>query len=259
MESTRMNVRILGPSNAEFGDRQYASSYLINECVALDAGYIGFCGRPTEQKQIREVFLTHSHADHIASLPMFLENVYDESADCPTIHGSLETLDSIQRHVFNDVIWPDFIAMSQSMPPFVRINTLEHEVQCSVRGLSIIPVPVHHAVPALGYIVSDKSSSIVFSGDTGPTARIWEIARNFENLRAVFLDTCFPNSMNRLAQISGHLTPATLAVEISKIPADVKIYAVHIKANFLECVERELEELGLENLEVAQYGINYSF
>lgn len=254
-----MHVKILASSNEDFGGFQYASSYLVNETVAVDAGCIGFCGTPEQQKRIREVFLTHPHADHIASLPIFLENVYDQSPDCPTIYGSLETLESIQRHVFNDTIWPNVIKLSEFMPPFVRLHTLEPEVKVPIHGLSVIPVGVHHAVPALGYIVSDESSSVIFSGDTGPTSRIWEVARTLENLKAVFLDACFPDSMEKLARVSGHLTPTMLAAETFKIPADVKVFAVHIKASFSESVERELKQLGLENVAIARRGVDYSF
>src|SRR3974377_2099450 len=102
-----MRIRVLGSSPEDSTRRQYAASYLINGSVAIDAGCLGFNGTPQEQELVRHVFLTHAHADHTARLPVFIENAWTGSGTCPLIHGSRETLDGMQRHVFNDVLWPD--------------------------------------------------------------------------------------------------------------------------------------------------------
>src|SRR5437868_4354154 len=91
---------------------QYLSSALLNDSIALDAGCLGLNGTPEQQSRIRHVFLTHSHIDHVASLPIFLENVYEESPECVSIYASRATLDSLRRDFFNNRIWPDFVALS---------------------------------------------------------------------------------------------------------------------------------------------------
>ena len=106
-----MKIRILGSSAQDSRSRQYVSTYLINGTVAIDAGCLGFWGTPQEQRAVRHVFLTHSHTDHIASLPIFTENVWTPSDDCPEIYGSAETLDVVQKDIFNNRIWPDFVAL----------------------------------------------------------------------------------------------------------------------------------------------------
>ena len=69
------------------------------------------------RKRIRHVFLTHSHLDHTASLPIFIENAWTPTGECPRIYGSSETLDAVQRHIFNDVMWPDFVFLSTEDAP----------------------------------------------------------------------------------------------------------------------------------------------
>ena len=107
-----MKIRLLGSSVQYPARLQYVSSYLINGTVAIDAGCLGSYGTPQQQEAIRHVFLTHSHADHTASLPIFLENAWTPAESCPHIYGSPEALDSVQKHIFNNVMWPDFVALS---------------------------------------------------------------------------------------------------------------------------------------------------
>src|SRR5215831_4532123 len=122
-----MKVRIFGSSVQDAARRQYVTSYLINDTVAIDAGCLGLSGSPQEQEAIKHVFLTHSHADHTASLPIFVENAWTPTGECPRVYGSRETLDAVQRHIFNDVMWPDFIALSKNMHPFLQMCPLEEE------------------------------------------------------------------------------------------------------------------------------------
>lgn len=254
-----MKIRLLGSSVPDAARRQYVTSYLINGTVAIDAGCLGFHGTPQEQEAIRHVFLTHSHADHTASLPIFVENAWTPAENCPRVYGSRETLDAVQSHIFNDVMWPDFVALSKNMPPFLNLFGLQAEVPVEVDGLHVTPVPVDHLVPTFGYIVSDGKSAVIFGGDSGPTKRLWEVAHRTPGLRAVFLEACFPNSLTRLAEESLHLTPEMFSSEVAKIPAGVKVVAVHIKVRYREEVIRELHALRLANLEVGECEKEYNF
>jgi ribonuclease BN (tRNA processing enzyme) len=254
-----MKIQILGSSLHDTARRQYVSSYLVNGTVAIDAGCLGFYGTCQEQEAIRHVFLTHSHADHTASLPIFVENVRMRTGDCPRIYGSTETLDAVQKHIFNGVIWPDYVVLSKNMPPFMDLCPLQPEVAVEADGLQVTPVSVDHVVPTFGYVVSDGESAVVFGGDSGPTKRLWEIARQVAGLRAVFLEASFPNSMARLAKKSCHLTAEMFDREVAKIPAGVKVVAVHIKSHYHEQVVRELHALQLPNVVISECGREYNF
>ena len=254
-----MKVQLLGSSVRNPAGHQYVSSFIINKTVAIDAGSVGFHGTPQEQESIRHKFLTHSHCDHIASLPIFVENVWTPSQDCPQVYGSSETLDSVQRYVFNDIVWPDFVGLSKSMPPFLQLRPLRPEEQVEVAGLRILPVSVDHLVPTFGYVIADNRSAVIIAGDTGPTTRLWEVAHQTPGLRAVFLEACFPNSLQRLAEASCHLTPEMFGGEVAKMPAGIKVVAMHIKVRFREEVIRELNALRLPNLEIGLCEKEYEF
>jgi ribonuclease BN (tRNA processing enzyme) len=254
-----MKVQLLGSSLQDPARRQYVTSYLINGTVAIDAGCLGFHGSPQEQENVRHVFLTHSHADHTASLPIFTENAWTPHGQCPRIYGSQETLDNVRRHIFNEVMWPDFVALSEKMHPFLHLCPVQPEVPVEVADLWITPVPVNHVVPTVGYIVRDGQSAIIISGDTGPTRRLWELAWQTANLRAIFLDASFPDSMKRLAEVSLHMTSNMFYREIAKMPSGVKVFAVHIKVRYRDEVVQEMRALGLPNLEIGECEKEYDF
>ena len=82
----------------------------MNDVVAFDAGPLGLLADLAKQERVRHVFLTHEHLDHIATLPILLENVYSPGPDCVELLGLPDVLDFIHRDIFNGRVWPDFFA-----------------------------------------------------------------------------------------------------------------------------------------------------
>ncbi|MGE3804352.1 MAG: MBL fold metallo-hydrolase [Gemmataceae bacterium] len=235
------------------------TSFLLNETVALDAGSLGYYRLPAEQAKVRHVVISHTHIDHIASLPIYLENAYEATPDCATIYGSADVLDSLQRDVLNDRVWPDFVRLSPPNAPFVRLSQIEAYKPFELDGLRFTPIPVDHVVPTFGFIVEDGTSAVVFPSDTGPTDEIWKYANQTPNVKAVFLEVTFPNSMSWLADVSKHLIPSSFATEAAKLQTPANFYAVHIKARFRTQVVDELMALKLPNVDVARPGHTYQF
>ncbi len=106
------------------------------------------------------------------------------------------------------------------------------------------PIPVSHVVPAYGYVLDDGASSVVFSGDTGPTEAIWAAARAAKNLRAAFVECSFPDELAALAEASKHLTPATLRAEVAKLPADVPVFLYHMKPPTMDRLAGQIASSG---------------
>ncbi len=254
-----MRVVILGCPDTDGVSRQYVSSYLLNDSIAIDAGCIGFRGTPEWQESVRHVFLTHAHADHIASLPFFLENAWTPSPQCPAVYGSPETLGAVRRSLLNNEVWPDFVALSEIMPPFVRMKALAPEVPLEIDGLTFTPVLVNHTIPTFGYVVREGAAAVIFGGDSGPTARLWEIAEQTPGLQAIFLEASFPNRMRAVAEASVHLTAEMFGREAAKAPPGVRIIAVHLKVRYRDEIIRELESLRLSCLEIGECEREYRF
>jgi ribonuclease BN (tRNA processing enzyme) len=259
----RRQVKIkLVPSSVSPGDASrgyFLSSYIIDEVVAIDAGGLGLIGDLTAQIPIRDIFLTHSHVDHVASLPVFLETVFQSTERSVTLHASAATLASLRRDLFNDRLWPDFIGMSERGVPFVRIEILEPARPVEVAGLRLTPIAVDHVVPTIGFLVEAPGVTVAIPSDTGPTDTFWRAASRAVDLKAVFLEASFPNSMTDLAIVSKHLTPAMFSVEARKLTQRVPFIAVHIKPRFYDQVVGELNALNLADLRIGMPGTTYEF
>lgn len=252
---------VLVPS-ASGSDRayHYLSSYVIDEVVAVDAGGLGFQGAPSDQARIRNVFLTHSHIDHLASLPIFLESVYGAHPEGVVVHGNAAVLDSLQRDVFNDRLVPDFIRISRERtPPFLRLSLLEEGKPVTADGLRITPVSVDHAVPTFAFVIEGPRTAVAVVTDTAPTEAIWRRCRQTPNLKAVFLEASFPNSAARMADLSRHLTSDQFIQEAKKVGPDVQILAVHLKPRTHDQVVAEVHGHGLPNVRIAEPGRVYEF
>ena len=246
-----MEVQIIGSSPDSPRTVQHTSSYLVNGTVVIDAGAIGFWKSPQAQGAIRHVLLTHSHMDHIASLPMFLDNVYDPATEPVTLHATEESLAVLRDHVFNNQVWPDFFGMKPGGRPFVNLSPVRAGQVLELEGLRILPVAVNHVVPTVGYIVTDGRSTVVFGGDSGPTQQIWETAREFVEPRTAFVEASFPNNLRRLAELSLHLTPEMVGMECGKMPPMQNIFIIHVKPRFRVEIEAELLALRIQGLKIA--------
>ncbi len=258
-----MKVTLIPSSMTANGldQHQYTTTYLINDTLAIDAGTLGFYGSPTDQANILDVLISHTHADHVASLPIFIENAFEGRPVPVTIHGSRDVLHSLQHDIFNGRIWPDFIGMSATTGPlFLKLNELESGQVIELQGLRITPVAVDHLVPTQGFVIDDGVNSIVIASDTGPTEEIWKVAHATTRLRAVFLESAFPNAMTGLAKVSKHLTPAMFGEEARKLDRnDIDLIVVHIKPRYYDVIVEELRALGLPNIKIARFNETYQF
>ena len=252
-----MEVRILASGTDAPNGAHYATAFVINETVAIDAGPLGFFGLPENQARLRHVFLTHSHADHTATLPIMVENSFEVTRPAVVVHGQRATIEAVRTHIFNDVMWPDFLRLSLPERPFLELREMGTEQPVHVEGLSITAVPVNHIVPTYGFIVADGETTVMFGGDSGPTDRIWELAHVTKAPRSVFIECSFPSSMPDFAKLTGHLTPTLLLEEWRKMPEMNRVIAVHIKRKFQDAILRELAGLPIQGLEAGRGGVVY--
>ena len=205
------------------------TSFLLDGTVSLDAGALTQSLTLEEQARVRSIIITHSHLDHVASLPFLVENVFGRTSGAIEIVATKEVAGLLQDHLFNDAIWPDFTRIPNHLLPAITFRVIEAGVPFRVDGLMAMAVPVSHVVPTFGYLVWNDESCVVFSSDTGPTERLWAESRNRPDLKAIFVECSFPDAMAEIAEVSKHLTPATLRAEMRKFPPGVPVNLYHMK------------------------------
>ena len=254
-----MKVMLVPTAASEPGIQQFLTSFLINDSLAIDAGSIGYFADAPTQARVRHILISHTHIDHLGSLPIFLDNTV-LLGDAPvTIHASREVYDCMRSDLFNGRLWPDFFELKAGTTPFLRFEALEAGQVVNVEGLRITAVAVHHAVPTLGFLIESATAAVVIASDTAATEEIWQRTNQLANLRAVFLEATFPKALVSLAEVSGHLTSEQFVRELQKVKPGPRLFAVHLKARFQQQVRDELQAMQVPNLEVAEPGREYHF
>lgn len=219
-----MQVRVLGCSGGISAGARTAS-LLIDGELLLDAG-TGVGDLALEElRGIRAVLLTHSHLDHIASLPLFLDTVFDTPRDEPiVVYARSETIAALREHIFNWVIWPDFTKLPSPENPMLRFEAFEPDETRNIGRLRASAVEVEHTVPSQGYVIEASSRAFAVSGDTGTNKTLWARLNATENLAALVVEVSFPNEMATLARESGHYVPDTMAADLELLEHEPDIW-----------------------------------
>jgi cAMP phosphodiesterase len=235
------------------------TTLIVNDALAIDAGCLGYWKTPAQQARITDILITHSHLDHIGSLPMFASNVAGLLENPVRLHLSADSLDVIRTHLFNDRTWVNFDVILQREPRVFALEHLSAGESRRMAGLDVRTVAMTHPVPTLGVVLRDKRGSVAFSADTGPTEEFWEVCRHTQDLRGIFVECSLPNAMEELAIEWGHLTPNLLDRELSKIGRPVRVIVVHLKASKHEQIVEELKHVKACPFEVVVPGKQYAF
>jgi len=228
-------------------------SFLLNGTLLLDAGTVGSKLSLSEQKEIRHILLSHLHFDHMKGLPMLADNLSEQMNGPIVVAGLPEVIHGLERHIFNTDVYPDFFSIPTPEHPTLTSSYLKSGNVHSFSGIDITPILVNHTVPTTGFIVQDRTSAFVYSGDTYSTDELWHEARRIPHLKTAFIECSYPNSMMELARMSKHLTPTLLAQELRKLDRDdISVYAYHLKPAYKDQILRELCELSIPGLTVLE-------
>lgn len=247
-----MKLRVLGSAGAELpGFRPPA--FLIDNELLLDAGTIGSVLTEEEQWSLRNIFITHSHLDHIRAIPALVDNIIIKNLNHSiTVHSTGDVISAMKAHLFNNVIWPDFTRIPDPARPVLSFNSIEAGHEYSIAGYAIRAVPVNHTVASVGYIVSRGERKLAYTGDTGPTGEFWHYASGADTL---IVEVSFPNSMEPLALLTRHLTSSLLRTELEKMDRlPGRILITHPKPQYIDIIRGEINDLGMKEIELLHDG-----
>lgn len=250
-----MKLRVLGCSGAELPDFR-PPAFLLDDQLLLDAGTIGSVLSEEEQWEIHTIFITHSHLDHIRSIPALADNIIiNNQPHSVSIQGTADVIAALRNHLFNNIIWPDFTRIPTAENPALKFKTINPYQTYTVGEYSITAIPVNHTVPTVGYQVKSHGRTLVYTGDTGPTEEIWEYCSGAD---ALIVEVSFPDSMKTLALLTKHLTASMLMEELAKIPILPKrILITHPKPQYYDCILKEVEGLPVNGVELLHDGSVY--
>lgn len=253
-----MQIHVLG-CDGGIAPGKLTTCFQLTESLFIDAGSV--CGGLDfeAQSKIRDIFISHTHLDHIRDLGFLADNMLGETSRI-NLHALPEVNRHLKEHFFNNAIWPDFTRIPSPQNPFYVLNDIEAETKYDFGGVTIRPVRVDHVVPSTGFVLEDQASTVVISGDTGPTERIWEICKDYENIKEFLIELAFPNALQAIADASRHFTPATLKKELDKFERkNTPIALYHLKPKYAKQIRKEIAAQNsptfrfLSNGEIIQY------
>lgn len=239
---------------------QRLTCFLVDDCVAVDAGSIAIALSNEQRTKVRDIIVTHPHMDHIASLPIFIDDLYPLLRQPMRVHATPEVIDLLERDVFNWNVYPRFSDLKNDYGPVMEYVPIPFGRSFRVAHLNVVAVPVNHIVPTVGLIVSDGPTSVAFSSDTAETEEFWKLVNEVEQLDALLIEASFPNGMAQLAEVSRHFTPASLGQELKKLTHNgMDIMAVHLKPSYREEIIEQLNALNIPKLGVMEPGRVYEW
>ena len=239
---------------------QRLTCFLIDECVAVDAGSIALALSSEQREKVRDIIVTHPHMDHIASLPIFIDDLYPVLKTPMRVYATQEVIDLLERDIFNWNVYPRFSELRNDYGPVMEYVPVPIGEEFRVAHLTVTAVPVNHIVPTVGLVVADGNSTVAFSSDTYETEEFWKIVNRAADVHALLIEASFPDSMGKLAEVSRHFTPASLKRELTKLNHNgLEILAVHIKPAYRQTIIDELNALGIPGLGVMEPGRTYEF
>jgi cAMP phosphodiesterase len=239
---------------------QHLTCFVVDDSVAFDAGSLAMASSALQKKSIRDIVISHAHLDHIAGLPLFIDDLFATLTEPIRIHATAEVIEVLERDIFNWSIYPRFSELSNQHSPVQEYRTLKTGSNFNVAHLSVLPVGVNHKVPSSGFIIANGSTTIALTGDTAATDGFWETVNETEGLAAVLIECAFPNELNELAVLSHHLTPAGLEKELAKLDrSDCYIFVVNVKPAYRDETIRQIAALDIKNLSILEVGKVYEW
>ncbi|MGM0593872.1 MAG: 3',5'-cyclic-nucleotide phosphodiesterase [Pseudomonadota bacterium] len=238
-----MELRILGCSGGIGGQGRRTTSFLLGDEVLIDAGSgVGDLSME-EMARIRHIFLTHSHLDHIHTIPLLVDSVFDQLNHPLVIHGLPHTLKALREHIFNNIIWPDFSILPSVEFPVMIYQEMRPGEEVCVGDCRLSMLPVNHIVPTAAYVVEYPGGVFAFSGDTTTNETLWEGLNRLERLDHLIVEAAFSSAERAMCELSRHYCPQLLADDLKKLRHQPHIYLTHAKPGEEEMIYQECREL----------------
>ncbi|MEO6473401.1 MAG: MBL fold metallo-hydrolase [Aeromicrobium sp.] len=191
-----MKLTVIGCAGSYPGPDSPASCYLLEApyegetfrlIIDLGNGALGGLQRVTDLRDINAVAISHLHADHCLDMcGFYVVGKYHPKGAFPTIPvfapaGAGDYLST----AYGDV---DGAGMTKQFD----FRAWEASVSVEIGPFTVTPVLVDHPVDAFAIKVTDGTSTMVYSGDTGPTEALARLVTGVDVFlsEASFVESC---------------------------------------------------------------------
>lgn len=232
-----MKIRVLGAHNTESENAKY-TCFLVDDTLAVDAGALTSSLSFQALARLEAILLTHEHFDHIRDIPTVAFNLFfqDSSLNLICTAGVKKV---ITKYLFNKTIYPQYHKLPRGKPT-ITFGVIRPGGIMRTGNYKIIAIPVQHTKAATGFLISDRENRCaLFSSDTGPGfLNNWK----YPLPQTIITEVTMPDRFDSFTSKTLHLTPQTLAAEISGF-SRLTGYRPHIVVTHMHPLyEQELKE-----------------
>ena len=175
----RGSIASPGPSTVRYGGNTTCIEIRTdnNELIILDAGTGIF---PLSQTLLAElpvtanVFISHSHWDHIQGLPFFIPNFIP--GNTLRLHGAFDPVSGkgVEQVMAVQLQYSYFPVREAEMKGRMEYITLAPEQSIQIGSATVTPFLMNHPVIDFGYRIEAGGKSVFFTGDHEPPLNIYE-------------------------------------------------------------------------------------
>ena len=237
-----MKIRVLGCSGG-IAKGVATTSFLIDDDILIDAGTGVGDLSIMEMQRLKHIFITHSHLDHIGSIALLIDTLFEHLVDQPIIvHAGRATIKVLKKHIFNWSIWPDFMVLPNKSQAVLKLEAMTCGSMLEIEGRFIEMIAVNHSVPGVAYRVESQGKSFAFSGDATTNDSLWAALNKKDSLDLLFVESAFANKDAEIARLAYHYCPQMLAEDLPKLKHRAKVCITHLKPGEEELIMKECRE-----------------
>ncbi len=245
--------------NGSASPNQHLTCFVVDDRVAFDAGSLAMAATATHKRQVRDIVVTHAHLDHIAGLPLFIDDLFATLDEPVRIHGSEKVIEILERDIFNWDVYPRFSELSNKKGAVMEYRTFRPGVEFEIGNLRVTAIDVNHKVPTTGFVISNGAGTIALTGDTAAMDQFWQHVNPIKDLSAILIECAFPDDLADLADISHHLTPSMLLAELAKFETDCPKFVINMKPMYRDRIIEQLAKLDIRSLQILEVGKVYEW
>ncbi len=237
------HIKVLGAYGTKakgFG----TTSFALNKTDVIDAGNL-LDALDEESIHVQNIWLTHPHLDHIVDIAYIIDNYYGIRTNTINILGTKGTIEAVQKHFLNDVLWPDFSKIKlQNDEMVVKYTEIDLDKEYEISQTeSLKAFKTDHTDSSCGYIYKKEGTAILITADTHLLDNALKEIENDNSIKSIVVECSFPTDLENLAKNSKHLTPKLLFSMLKNIKRrDFQLYINHIKPHFILDIAKEIEE-----------------
>jgi ribonuclease BN (tRNA processing enzyme) len=184
--------------------------------VILDAGTAMFRVAKLLQTRQLDIYLSHTHLDHVVGLTYLLDLLQTAPLDRVTIHVETAKIDPLRTHLFSETLFPvtlqcDFVPLGSGPLP---------------NGGTLTTFPLDHPGGSVGMRLDWPGHSLAYVTDTTARADA-DYVRHLQSVDVLVHECNFPDGEEPFATLTGHscLTPV---LEVAKKALVKRLILTHL-------------------------------